>query len=36
VLAARIERQILALADADTERKLRRWLVEVAVALGRD
>jgi len=33
ILSDRIERRILALADADTERKLRRWLVDVAVAL---
>jgi len=33
ILSDKIERRILALADADTERKLRRWLVDVAVAL---
>ena len=33
ILSDRIERRILALAEADTERKLRRWLVDVAVAL---
>ena len=32
-LSDKIERRILALAEADTERKLRRWLVDVAVAL---
>jgi len=33
ILSDRIERRILALAEPDTERKLRRWLVDVAVAL---
>ncbi|HEY8165226.1 MAG TPA: MarR family transcriptional regulator [Gemmatimonadaceae bacterium] len=32
-LSDKIERRVLALADADTERKLRHWLVDVAVAL---
>ena len=36
ILSDKIERQILALADADTERKVRRWLVEVAVELMGD
>ena len=34
MLSDKIERRILGLADADTERKLRRWLVDVAVALN--
>jgi DNA-binding MarR family transcriptional regulator len=34
MVSDKIERRILALADADTERKLRRWLVDVAVTLG--
>ena len=34
MLSDKIERRILALADADTERKLRRWLVDVAVTLN--
>jgi DNA-binding MarR family transcriptional regulator len=34
ILSDKIERRILGLADADTDRKLRRWLVDVAVALG--
>jgi len=33
IVSDKIERRILALAEADTERKLRRWLVDVAVAL---
>ncbi len=33
ILSDKLERRILALAEADTERKLRRWLVDVAVAL---
>ena len=33
ILSDKIERRILALAEPDTERKLRRWLVDVAVAL---
>lgn len=32
-LSDRIERRILALAEPDTERKLRRWLVDVALTL---
>ena len=32
-LSDKIERRILALTDADNERKLRRWLVDVAVTL---
>ena len=32
-LSDKIERRILALTDPDTERKLRRWLVDVAVEL---
>jgi DNA-binding MarR family transcriptional regulator len=34
MVSDKIERRILALADADTERKLRRWLVDIAVMLG--
>jgi len=33
ILSDKIERRILALADPDSERKVRRWLVDVAVAL---
>jgi DNA-binding MarR family transcriptional regulator len=33
-LSGKIERRILALVDSTTERKLRRWLVDVALALG--
>ena len=33
MLSDKIERRILALAEPDTERKVRRWLVEVAVSL---
>jgi DNA-binding MarR family transcriptional regulator len=33
-MADKIERRILALTDSTTERKLRRWLVDVAVKLG--
>jgi DNA-binding MarR family transcriptional regulator len=33
ILSDKIERRILALAEQDTERKVRRWLVDVAVAL---
>ena len=36
ILSDKIERRILALAEADTERKLRQWLVDVAVALMGD
>jgi DNA-binding MarR family transcriptional regulator len=33
-LSDKIERSILALTDSGTERKLRRWLVDVAIALN--
>ena len=33
ILSDKIERRILGLADADNGRKVRRWLVDVAVAL---
>jgi DNA-binding MarR family transcriptional regulator len=35
-LSDKIERRILALTEPDTERKLRRWLVDVAVELMGD
>ena len=34
MLSDKIERRVLALAEPDTERKVRRWLVDLAVALA--